>query len=384
MGTDGGGPDEHAAVLGSIDRALSSPSWEDRLAALESIQAVLLDRPTERCVEHLIAVMGRLTTDTKWEVRRAVVAAFLIANRPAARSALEALTRDDNQWVRQAAVRGLRKFARITSSGDKEDRRSRLAFDTLKDLPGTSAQIYDAALRIGETYYDELAGDTAHELNTYRASVEGLLQEMTVRLRDEGPMPPGIDDLLGKLHGRSRYLRSLVTGLLEYAQPPSSEFELQPLAPVVAEAVDLAREKATSTSPVAAAVRIIQNVSGDLAAECCRERLFQALVNLLSNAFEAVAEAPAPTIHIDGTRKTSQTVVISIRDNGIGMDPAQAESARKRFRSLRKARGGIGLGLPLAVKVVEREHSGRLLLESTLGVGTTVAVYLPLHHGAQV
>lgn len=383
MGTDGGGSDEHAAVLEGIDRALSSPSWEDRLAAVESIQAVLLDRPTERCVEHLVAVMGRLATDAKWEVRRAVVAAFLTAKRPAARPALEALTRDDNQWVRQAAVRGLRKFARITSSGDKEDRRSRLAFDTLKDLPGTSAQIYDAALRIGETYYDELAGDTAHELNTYRASVEGLLQEMTVRLRDGGPMPPDIDDLLTKLHGRSRYLRSLVTGLLEYAQPPSSEFELQPLAPVVAEAVDMAREKATSTSPVAP-VRIIQNVPGDLSAECCRERLFQALVNLLSNAFEAVAEAPAPSIHIDGTWQTSQTVVISIRDNGIGMDAAQAESARKRFRSLRKARGGIGLGLPLAVKVVEREHSGRLLLESTLGVGTTVAVYLPLHHGAQV
>ena len=56
----------------------------------------------------------------------------------------------------------------------------------------------------------------------------------------------------------------------------------------------------------------------------------------------------------------------------------QAESATKRFRSLRKEEGGIGLGLPLAVKIIEREHLGRLEIESTVGVGTNVTIELPL------
>jgi two-component system phosphate regulon sensor histidine kinase PhoR len=74
----------------------------------------------------------------------------------------------------------------------------------------------------------------------------------------------------------------------------------------------------------------------------------------------------------------SDTIILTIADTGSGMDPVQVENATKRFRSLRKEKGGIGLGLPLALKIIEREHDGRLDIESSVGVGTTVTMELPL------
>lgn len=69
------------------------------------------------------------------------------------------------------------------------------------------------------------------------------------------------------------------------------------------------------------------------------------------------------------------------------MDASGMENARKRFRSLRKDLGGIGLGLPLAIKIIER-HAGSLNIESELGAGTTIMIELPIRqaerrqHGA--
>ncbi len=64
------------------------------------------------------------------------------------------------------------------------------------------------------------------------------------------------------------------------------------------------------------------------------------------------------------------------------MDADQVEQATKRFSSLKRDRGGIGLGLPLAVKIVEREHIGSLEIESAPGEGTSVTIELPLRRDA--
>jgi signal transduction histidine kinase len=57
------------------------------------------------------------------------------------------------------------------------------------------------------------------------------------------------------------------------------------------------------------------------------------------------------------------------------------EDATKRFRSLKRDKGGIGLGLPLAVKIIEQEHDGRLEIESAPDEGTSVTIELPLRRG---
>jgi signal transduction histidine kinase len=67
-------------------------------------------------------------------------------------------------------------------------------------------------------------------------------------------------------------------------------------------------------------------------------------------------------------------------DHGIGMDPAEIETAITRFGQVASAwsrrHPGTGLGLPLAIGLVEL-HGGRLAIDSQKGIGTTVIFTLP-------
>ncbi len=370
---------DHEAILARIESAMASDLWDGRLAIIELVDGLMGDLPSERTVERVVEVLGRLAQDSKWEVRRAVVPVLVNAGRPGASTIIKRLTGDDNQWVRQAAERARRKLSRVTTPAEKQDKRARFAFEAIKDLDGTSApQIYQAAIRVGEKYYEELAGDTAHELNTYRASMEGLLQELEVRIEGGSAAMQEVSGILRKIRARSRYLNALVTGLVEYSRDVELHFQLHPLRPIVAEALELAKEK-VSANLADHDVETTLMISPTIQVEVCRERLLQSLVNILSNALESLAGKEdgrrlVVTVQVNG----GESLSLTIADTGRGMDVQQVESATKRFRSLRKEEGGIGLGLPLAVKIIEREHLGRLEIESTVGVGTSVTIELPL------
>lgn len=387
MVIDRGQPHQHDVVLAQIDAAVGSELWEGRLTVVELVRGLLRDLPDEATVERLVEVLDVLAGDAKWEVRKAVVPVLVDAGRPAARGVIERLTGDSNKWVRQAAERAKRKLARVTTTGDKRDRRARFAFDAVKDLEGRSPEkIYEAALAVGEKYYEELAGDTAHELNTYRAAMEGLLQELEHRLGDgdgagNGTGPgPEVGEVLGKIRDRSRYLKTLVSGLLEYSRDAELDFQRQALAPIVADALELAQAKARARTGDQQVEEVV-DVPAEVELEVCRGRFVQALVNVLSNAFESLAGSDAGARLEIAVETTDARLKLRVTDTGAGMDAAQVESATKRFRSLKKRHGGIGLGLPLALKIIEREHGGRLDIDSTLGAGTTVTIDVPLVQG---
>ena len=370
---------DHEAILARIESAMASAPWDGRLAIIELVDGLIGDLPSERTVERVVEVLGYLAQDSKWEVRRAVVPVLVNAGRPGASTIIQRLTGDDNQWVRQAAEQACRKLSRVTTPAEKQDRRARFAFEAIKDLDGTSApRIYQAAIRVGEKYYEELAGDTAHELNTYRASMEVLLQELEVRIEGGSAAMQEVGEILRKIRTRSRYLKALVTGLVEYSRDIELHFQLHPLRPIAAEALELAKEK-VSANFADQEVETTLMISPEIQVEVCRERLLQALVNILSNAFESlVGKEDGGRLVVAGRVNGGEGLSLTIADTGSGMDVQQVESATKRFRSLRKAEGGIGLGLPLAVKIIEREHLGRLEIESTVGVGTSVTIELPL------
>jgi signal transduction histidine kinase len=106
-------------------------------------------------------------------------------------------------------------------------------------------------------------------------------------------------------------------------------------------------------------------------------RLERVLLNLLSNAnkFAPMGSAIAVTVNED-----AREVTIAVQDAGPGITAAGIPHLFEQFFTERTSSSrhniGAGLGLPIAKGIVEA-HGGRIWVESTVGVGTTVSFALP-------
>ena len=105
---------------------------------------------------------------------------------------------------------------------------------------------------------------------------------------------------------------------------------------------------------------------------CDRNWIMEAISNIVKNAFDHTQKGNA--IHIEWKQFASVLQVI-IKDNGSGIHPEDLHHIFKRFYRSRFSQDtqGIGLGLPLAKAIVEA-HSGTILVDSELGIGTTFTI----------
>lgn len=99
----------------------------------------------------------------------------------------------------------------------------------------------------------------------------------------------------------------------------------------------------------------------------------QVFRSLLSNAVEAMPQGGR--LALVAARRPAGKLTVEVRDSGVGMDEEQQKRALKPFHST-KAKG-LGVGLPLARRIVER-MGGRISLTSRLGEGTVVHLTLPM------
>ena len=104
--------------------------------------------------------------------------------------------------------------------------------------------------------------------------------------------------------------------------------------------------------------------------------LTQVFQNLIGNALKFRGERK-PEIHI-GARRQKGHWLLTIRDNGIGIDPQFAERIFMIFQRLhtREQYPGTGIGLAICKKIVER-HGGRIWIESQPGKGSTFSFTIP-------
>ena len=110
------------------------------------------------------------------------------------------------------------------------------------------------------------------------------------------------------------------------------------------------------------------------------DHLTQVLMNLLINAADAMERVKGrkPTIYVS-TRAAGGEVMLSVKDNGCGMDPAVLSQAFEESFTTKPAKKGRGIGLFLCKTLIEK-GGGRMKLESTPAVGTTARVFVPLLH----
>ena len=232
-------------------------------------------------------------------------------------------------------------------------------------------------LREADRRKDEFLATLAHELRNPLAPIQSALN---VRRLARPDPDPGERELQSLLERQMRHLVRLVDDLLDVSRITRDRLELRSevltLAPVLEAALETVQPllDAAGQGVDLAMPQSPLFLSGD------PQRLAQVFANLLSNAskFSAQGARIALSASVEG-----DAVEVSVRDSGIGLDPTQQAFIFDLFAqvdtSLERARGGLGIGLTLARRLVEL-HGGRLSAASGgLGRGSEFIVRLPLH-----
>jgi signal transduction histidine kinase len=202
----------------------------------------------------------------------------------------------------------------------------------------------------------------AHDL---REPVTGIAHLVTLleRHADEPPSP----DVLRLLRESTERARELIDGVLEYARAGELQRERVALERVMSEvAADLrARlEAAGATLEVGA----LPEVDGDA------RQLRRLMQNLVGNAVKFHGDSP-PRVEVSALRG-SEGWVVSVRDNGVGVDPEHAGRIFAMFSRMNGDTEGTGIGLAVCRRVVEA-HGGRIWVEPAEGGGSAFRFTLP-------
>lgn len=215
---------------------------------------------------------------------------------------------------------------------------------------------------------ERFVSTAAHDLQEPLRDVARYVQRIQQRL-DGDVDETTAEDMTYVVDGAKR-LHELLTEMLRYAEAGDHTNPQQHAADVDA-ALDEVLDD-LSESIEATGAQVTRKALGPI--PLGERELRQLLHALVKNA--VTYHDGAPNVHVE-MRTTEEAVVLTVEDDGPGIDPAYHEQAFELFERLdRKRASGAGVGLALCRRIVER-HDGQILLASAPGQGTTVAVRLP-------
>ncbi|MCC7543043.1 MAG: HEAT repeat domain-containing protein [Deltaproteobacteria bacterium] len=366
------------AALRALLRELARPEWSVVLRGVAHSEKWLVDAgPGAPGTDELVEMLVDLSRHSKWEVRRAIAQAAGQSQHTAFEAAIARLATDDNSRVRQAAEQAStrrRDWRNASLLGKQHEDRINSSLDDIEARFGQRGReaVRRASEEIANTYSRELYHEVVKLLTPLAISAERLAQ----RLADEATPRDELRHDATKIQERVARLRTILDAMRAFTAMPRMHFADVPLREIVEEAASLVGDTNRRRGVhVAIDVRVPPSLTG----EVDRGRLVQAFTNLLHNATEAYdgLEGRDPVL-IEGIDEGTRAI-LSFRDSGCGMSQEALNDAPVLFSTSK--RYGTGFGLPLAIKIVESEHTGQLKLTSERGVGTRVEVRLPRHRG---
>ncbi len=247
----------------------------------------------------------------------------------------------------------------------------------LKLAESRAMVLYEEAVR-GLRARTEFLAVVSHELRTPLNAIMGFSEVMK-------------DEILGKhevtayrgysndIYRSGEHLLGIITDILQFTQLEADRCTLQ--SDIVAPA-DIFADARMITGDTAARKNIDLIFRNDLPEgsgfRADRRLLSQALINLIDNAIKF--SSPDSTVVIGGAAIAQGGAVITVVDNGIGINPDIAPTLFQPFEQIESAfsrsSGGLGLGLSITQKIMTA-HDGDVTVKTSKGGGSCFSLHLP-------
>ena len=236
----------------------------------------------------------------------------------------------------------------------------------------------DAEIKMGELVkelgrsnkdLEQFAYVTSHDLKEPLRMVSSFTQLLEKRYK--GKLDQDADEFIKFIVDGTERMQHLLDDLLEYARITEvKEYEKVSLNEVVEESINNLKMAIEESS----AIITIDTLPSIDANRTLMVQLFQ---NLIANAIKFQSEK-TPKIHIY-SRKKDNKYYISVKDNGIGINPKYQERIFKVFQRLHTVDeyDGTGIGLSITQKIVAH-HNGNIWVKSEPGKGSIFSFSIPI------
>ena len=214
----------------------------------------------------------------------------------------------------------------------------------------------------------------AHNLRNPLGALKGALQFLQVEQR-EGRSLDAHAEFLELMLEQVERVNAVVEDYQRLAQL-NPLLSLKSVTDVVSQVLELQRFGAQSN------VQLRAELAPDLPnCEIDSTLIATALEHVLRNAYEAMPEGGAVTVRLERAELGVDGVVLSVQDQGLGMDPRELSRASEEFFTTKRT--GTGLGLNFVDRVAQA-HGGALEISSVIRRGTLVRLRIPRRRGIRV
>lgn len=216
----------------------------------------------------------------------------------------------------------------------------------------------------------QLAAGVAHEINEPLANILGFAQ--LAKKTPQIPKQASVD--LDKIVKNCLHAREVINKLLTFARQMPPEKVRVNLNQIVTDGLYFVESRCAK-----AAVDVVRNLEPDLPEIFAdASQLHQVLVNLVVNAVQAMPNGGTLTIE---TRAIDDSVVLIVKDTGIGMTAEVKKNLFAPFFTTKQVNEGTGLGLAVVHGIVA-SHGGVIKFASDVGRGTCFEIQLPVAENA--
>ena len=257
-------------------------------------------------------------------------------------------------------------------------------YGVLQDM--TERWLYEAELReaknAAERSYaakSQFLANMSHELRTPLNAIIGFSEMMEHQLL--GPL--GSEkylDYIGGIRESGEHLLDLINDILDMSKIEAGKHELALEDLNVIKIIKLAAHMMEGRAfDAKVAINLSELPDDDMTITADRRAIMQIMLNLLSNAVKFTGENGLISILCE---PREENILIKVIDNGIGIPANKLSNITNPFEqacsSYSRNHNGSGLGLAITKELV-RLHKGRMKIQSEVGEGTTVSIWLPYY-----